>query len=207
MFAKCAQSLTAYFVKKEIITEDDEEIYTYGFELLIPSIFAVTVALLIGVIADRFFASLVFMFVYCSLRRQAGGFHAKTHFRCTFSFVFMYCLVMYLTSFEGVNERIVLFSPLLLISCLLFALFAPVDNSEVQFGKKTKQEMKCKACILLFLYEMIIFYCVYIEKGWTEYAAIGGLAICFESILLVLGVLQNMLWRKKKNEDVRKSVG
>lgn len=206
MFTKCAQSLTAYFVKKEIIAEEDEEIYAYGFELLIPSVFAVTVALLIGMLAKRLFASIVFLVVYCSLRRQAGGFHAKTHFRCTFSFVFMYCLLMYLTSFERINEQIVLFSPLLLISCVLFALFAPVDNSEVQFEKRTKQEMKCKACILLVLYEMVIFYCVYIEKGWKEYVAIGELAIGFESILLVLGVLQNMLWRKRKNEDVRKSV-
>ena len=149
MFARCAKRFTTYFVKNGIILEDDKEIYEYGFEVIISSIFSIVLSMIIGIIANRFIDTIVFLLIYCSLRREAGGFHASTHFRCTISFVFILCLTLYITSISEVLEVVINFAPLLVVCFIVFLIFSPVENGEVKFNRKVKNHMKYRANALL----------------------------------------------------------
>lgn len=69
--------LQIYWFNNGIIEIDDFEIYRYGFETLIYFIVNISVALLIGIIFDRFIHTIVFLSCYCTLRQFTGGYHAK----------------------------------------------------------------------------------------------------------------------------------
>lgn len=60
MFKSLSYRITDILVNNGIIEIDDFEIYRYGFETLIYFIVNISVALLIGIIFDRFIHTIVF---------------------------------------------------------------------------------------------------------------------------------------------------
>ena len=191
MFARCAEIVTTYFVRKEIITKDDKEIYGYGFEILLSSVFSVALTIIIGFIANRLIDSLVFLVVYCSLRMEAGGFHASTHFRCILLFISVFVITMNVAS-NIVIVNMIIIAPLLLCCILLFCIFAPVENKEIKFQAELKRRLRLKANILLIMYILIFGFCLHFDLVNIRYVLIGIMAILWESILIILGVLQNI---------------
>lgn len=81
MFKSLSYRITDILVNNGIIEIDDFEIYRYGFETLIYFIVNISVALLIGIIFDRFIHTIVFLSCYCTLRQFTGGYHAKKLYR------------------------------------------------------------------------------------------------------------------------------
>ena len=87
MFKSLSYRITDILVNNGIIEIDDFEIYRYGFETLIYFIVNISVALLIGIIFDRFIHTIVFLSCYCTLRQFTGGYHAKNYTECTLTFL------------------------------------------------------------------------------------------------------------------------
>lgn len=196
MFAKSAEIVTSYFVKNQIISEDEKEIYNYGFEILLSSIFSITLALVIGIITKRIIDTLVYLTVFCTLRKEAGGFHASTHFRCIFSFISVFGMILYITSVMTAIKMLA-FIPILFCCLLLFLRLAPVENSEVVFQSERRNKLKLKANILLVIYILLILLCLLFELVNARYVLMGIMAIIWESILLIMGVFQNILSERR----------
>ena len=80
-------------VQSNIVKEEDAEIYIYGINQILTSVFNVSSALIIGLILGTFFETVVFMAAYIPLRIFAGGYHAKTSLRCYIFSVIMLVIV------------------------------------------------------------------------------------------------------------------
>ena len=50
MIAKLAKSTAHFFVEKEIVSSEDEEVYVYGMELLFSTLFNIILAVIIGAV-------------------------------------------------------------------------------------------------------------------------------------------------------------
>ena len=52
MIAKLAKSTAHFFVEKEIVNGEDEEVYVYGMELLFSTLFNIILAVIIGAVTS-----------------------------------------------------------------------------------------------------------------------------------------------------------
>lgn len=82
MIAKLAKSTAYFFVEKQVVKKEDEEVYAYGMELLYSSILNIVLAVIIAVATNTVFPTLAFLITFIILRQYIGGYHAKTHLGC-----------------------------------------------------------------------------------------------------------------------------
>lgn len=78
VFERWANSL----VQEGIVSREDEELYSYGLRQSWLFLMNISTALVIGWLMDALTACILFMVCYVPLRRMAGGYHARTPFRC-----------------------------------------------------------------------------------------------------------------------------
>ena len=78
VFERWANSL----VQEGIVSREDEELYSYGLRQGWLFLLNISTALVIGWLMHELTACIIFMTCYAPLRRMAGGYHARTPFRC-----------------------------------------------------------------------------------------------------------------------------
>ena len=78
VFERWANSL----VQEGIVSREDEELYSYGLRQSWLFLLNISTALVIGWLMDALTTCILFMVCYVPLRRMAGGYHARTPFRC-----------------------------------------------------------------------------------------------------------------------------
>lgn len=82
------------FIRENIVSEEQREIYQYGVELVISSLIGLFLILVIGLLSGNFIESVIFYTVFCSTRMFCGGFHAHSHLLCKATFVGAFILVI-----------------------------------------------------------------------------------------------------------------
>lgn len=153
MIVKLSNILTDFFIKKNIIDIQEKEVYCYCFELLIAFLINLNIAIIIGFACLQFLETIIFIVVFLSLRTAAGGFHAKTHFRCItlFSIVFLiFILIIKLTNISPIVNI-----TLLTISSIIVNLLSPIDCKENRLEQHIKNKLKIKIFIFTIIYFII----------------------------------------------------
>ena len=75
--SKVAEKVADSLYRKDYISEEEKEIYSYGYEILIDNIGKTFLLLMVGAIIHQFVATLVFVVVFTTLRSYCGGYHAS----------------------------------------------------------------------------------------------------------------------------------
>lgn len=79
-----------YLIEKEIILDDDKDVYTYGLFVLLYNSFLVTNILLFGLLFKHLDFSILFLIFWTPYRILVGGSHCSTPFKCCLFFTFYY---------------------------------------------------------------------------------------------------------------------
>lgn len=82
MIARLSKRMASFFVRNKVIKNEDEEVYEYGLQLLLSTVFNGIIALILAIISGTVLQCIYYLAVFVLLRKSAGGFHAKTHFGC-----------------------------------------------------------------------------------------------------------------------------
>ena len=77
LISKLSERIAVGLKQSSIIQEDDVELYAYGFYILISKLLFLIIALILGVILNLVFESLVFYVSFSIIRAYAGGIHAN----------------------------------------------------------------------------------------------------------------------------------
>ena len=85
-----------------VIEEDDKELYTYGFFILLSHLFYLAIAILLGVLLGILTENLLFYIFFMLLRNYAGGFHAKSERVCTLLTILACLSVLCCTVLRGI---------------------------------------------------------------------------------------------------------
>lgn len=75
---RCSELL----VKYQIIPEQEQDIYIYGFELLFTTLLSTVSILILSALLNQLLAGMIFIGVFFTMRMFAGGYHAETHWGC-----------------------------------------------------------------------------------------------------------------------------
>ena len=82
MIARLSKRMASFFARNNVIKSEDEEVYEYGLQLLLSTVFNGIIALILAIISGTVLQCICYLAAFVLLRKSAGGFHAKTHFGC-----------------------------------------------------------------------------------------------------------------------------
>lgn len=155
MLQKMAEKIVYIFFEKDDSNIDN---YIYGIELFLSSFICSVLLLLIGIITNTFFESVIFIVCFSALRIFTGGYHARSFLLCSvitlLNYLFVLCIYKWLLFY--LSKTYVNLS-VFIVSLLLFILLAPVDNPSNPFDQEQAFIFK-KRSIIILLVEIMVFY-------------------------------------------------
>ena len=185
--SRISEKIVVLMVQNEIIPVEDRELYVYGFHqgfIILVNILTVMVA---GFLFNRENEIIVFLAAYIPLRSNAGGYHAKTSFRC---YIFSIVMILVVISVIGLPFwNIFNVIAITTISTGIIIIFAPVEDKNKLLDQKEMQVYKKRTYITLsFLVGLAVFLWIVKQK---QIAISITLAISVLALMLVLGKIKN----------------
>lgn len=191
MITKLSHIIADFFIREKIISEEEREIYEYGFELSISSVVGIIIVLAIGLISGKFWESIVFYIVFCFTRLFTGGFHAPNHLLCKLTFSAILLAVLVLDwSLHGIEDYY--WFVLHFYSMVIVCQFAPIENPNKELTKRQKVKCKVISIIAMMVWLAVMFLFRFLDSKLDHIVA---LTLFFVSNLMLLG---NYYERRKK---------
>ena len=163
--------------------EGDVEIYAYGLERLISSRLQFFFFILLGFAIGELFTTIAFLTAYMTIRTSIGGYHAKTHIRCFFTFFVIYAAhisIIHLIPIELINSIALL---LAVIPALPIFLYAPLEDINRPTDDEERKAHRKKSIIKYLIQTLII----------VGFALTGVLYLIAESLSSATGILRHVI--------------
>lgn len=145
-----AEKITHYLTINSLIPSSMEKIYIYGFELLFSSITNTVIILIFGILVNQILVTLMFLFVFVTLRRSTGGYHADTYLKCKLCTISVYLTVIFLSMFSAIPGW--LFFSLFFLGAAIIFLYTPVENPNKPLTDHQKYTHRLLALIFYFIF-------------------------------------------------------
>lgn len=174
------------FVRDGVITEEDKELYTFGMQQGLIILLNIISTIIIGIILNMVWQSVVFLLAYMPLRSYAGGYHARTQVRCYL--ISLFITVVALLGMREINwtNFTALFS--VIISAGIIYVLTPVEDANKPLDTSEKIEYKKKTRRILLLETIVALAFWFINK---EISVCCIMVFIILSIMLLLGKLNN----------------
>lgn len=190
MIGKLSVLLAKKLVKNGNIQENEQEMYVYGFFMFLSHMFYLFVACIFGIVFNCFIESVIFYVLFQSIRRYAGGYHAKTETKCEILSTISIALCVFVVKITRVYD-IKIF--LLVLSCIfttLVFILCPLDTPEKKLTKKEKKHFrKISWIILTFILTVVtISYLFELNILFSS----SCMSLILEGILVSLGKVQEL---------------
>ncbi len=177
--------ILSQLIKLNMIDSEDEEIYRFGLEGLSLKLIHYTSYLVIAFLAHEMMRFLIFFAAFLVLRKNAGGYHAKTKAGCYISS----CLTVsgIVVCFNLIDNFEIFLSGaniLMILADLCIFIFAPLGNRNRVLEQEELMVFKKRSCEFLIFENLLVILLVAIGQG--KYAIPVILAIMCEALLLLL---------------------
>ena len=165
MIHRLADIVTDFFVRNDVISKDDREVYQYGNEIIISSAIDIAILFTFGLIFNNLLYLAPFWIVFFLLRAFGGGYHAQSYFKCKMVFILNVLAVVGLL--YNVETFYNVYSMLLLIlfsQTVVFAtapienIYKPLDEQDIK-----RNRIRCRMCSLATGILVLITYCFNIK--------------------------------------------
>lgn len=205
MLHKLAEDISFYLIINKIIDIEDRDIYIYGLELLISTLFTSISILILGFFTGEWVSGVAYLSVYIFLKSYTGGYHAKHYYECYIYSILVFIVLIIIKNITLLNCQPIIGLFSLFFSTIIVFKFAPVVNKN---NPKTKEEIAknkkiARRRILLLGIIVVLGYIVKAELMDLWFMlAITELSIAY-SILK-----QKFLERREPSEERKdKSIG
>ena len=182
--------LSKKIVNQLNILDDEQELYEYGFFILLSQILYFIIAIIIGTICGTVFESIIFYIAFQFIRRYAGGYHAATETRCEIlsTLSILACIVVIrLSKTYDIQTALLIISAL---SAVCIFVFCPLDTPEKPLtDKEFRYFRKVSWLILLAIVGAIIVSYIFKFKIFTVPCC---LSLVLESKLLTAGKIKRI---------------
>ena len=189
MIQKLSTMISNQFVKRNIISEDAQDVYKYGVEITISSLIGFILVTIIGIILNSFMQALIFYVIFVALRSMTGGYHASTYLKCNtiFSFVALFTMLFSKAASE-IQFSVGIITSLFVPAVAIFLWLAPIENPNKPIEKKNRLYWKVIAVsisVLLYILSILI----YINQHIFE-SAVVIMTVFVVSILCMIPFIQ-----------------
>lgn len=181
------------------LSEDDREIYLFGFTQGAILLLNILTSLCIGIALDMLLEVVIYMVCFIPLRIFAGGYHAKTQLRCyiisSFATVFVLLGIRFLQDYNGMLEWI-----MLLISTVVIWHLAPVEDDNKPL--LAVEVLKYKKRVHKILFVLLVISLIFIRQKNQMIISVIICSFCFLSMILVMGFVHDKSKHKRSYFDM-----
>lgn len=158
MIQKIVDVLVNKQSKNQVMTDEDEKIYRYGYVLLCEVFLNIIIALAIGIVFSRTKELIFFLSMYIPLRSFCGGWHANKIWKCTVILNAILLLQVYglekLLSHLSIGTMLLMF--FLNMICIFFIAPVETEMKRISHQEKHIYRRKIKLIFILHLIIMLI---------------------------------------------------
>ena len=143
IFSLLSNKITDFLYKKEVIFQEQKEVYIYGFTVLFLNILDILIILALGILIERYLDTIVFLMVFGITRQYTGGYHAKTVSKCLVVYMLIYLAIMFLSSSNVIFVNGAMFQILLCIVYIIAVIiYAPIQNDNKVISNVERKKYK-----------------------------------------------------------------
>lgn len=195
MIGKLSSKISDLLIRKSVIDSEDQELYVYGFFMLLSQLLYLIIACIFGLLFQCFLESAIFYFAFQLIRKYAGGYHASTEGRCEImsTLSILACIVMIWLS-RSYDFSLLLFC-ISLVAVLVIAVFCPLDTPEKPLSNKELKYFRKISWLILFIIAALIV--VSYIFGWSYIFSPCCMSLILESILIIAGKIKQISNIKK----------
>lgn len=182
-------SVASYYVKKNLITEQQIDVFEYGISLTIASLISFAITLTWGLVFCCFFEVLVFLSLFVPLRMFSGGYHARSFSRC----ILLLIVILALLSLSINTIQVTAIRPIIFLSSIfsihVIFICAPVQHPNAPIRRedipKYAQISKAICVTEIAFISVASFIPIAVERYQTHLVAanysliIGSILVCF----------------------------
>lgn len=190
MIEQLSLKIVELLVKQSIIFDEDQELYIYGFFILLSQILYFISTLIFGTIFNIILESIIFYIAFQFIRRYAGGYHASTETRCEIfsTLSILACIVVIKLSKIYDFQTVLLLITILSAVCIF--VFCPLDTPEKPLTDKEFKYFRKVSWLILFVIVVAIIIS-YVFK-FQIVTVPCCLSLILESVLLVAGKIKRV---------------
>lgn len=155
---KIAAKISSFLCARGVVEEEEKELYTYGYEIILENIGKTILMLIAGGIIHKFVATCIFVVGFVSLRSSCGGYHAKKAWQCDILTVLLWGIVICATPVVRmiVSEQRVFLLLIVLVSELIIIHYAPVEHKNNRLTKEKREKNRRQALVIGTLYGILV---------------------------------------------------
>ena len=196
MIAELSEHITQKLVEYQAIQSEERELYRYGIQQVFNIICNLITIVVIGLLLNKVWESLIFTTAYIPLRSYAGGYHAKTPKRCYLFSCMMIIAVLLAMKILSLGSFIC--SCLAVTGSICILIFAPVGTANKPLDDKEKWVYRKKTrWILLF---EILFFVLATVSNLTTLSMTLSFSLFVSGGMVVLGIVSNYISAISKND-------
>ncbi len=190
MISKLSNRITQNLLKRNIISDEEKELYEYGLFMITSYLAFFIISILFGIALNIPFLSILFYIVFCLVRNFAGGIHANSEIKCniitTTSILISEIVIKILIDYSLVKIAFVM----LIISSICLSVIKPVGTSQKEISQQEKLHFHKKVIVLTVL--ALIISIISIVLNIYSITMALSISLSLANILLVLGKLQQI---------------
>ncbi|MGL5068498.1 MAG: accessory gene regulator B family protein [Sarcina sp.] len=195
MIQSYAAKITFFLIKNEKITNEEKDVYQYGFETLLAFLANILVILLLSIFLGKLGVTIVFIACYSCLRQYTGGYHAGNYKKCLMLFIMLYTSNVAILELLMTYEKKGLIIIAGILSYIGICLIGPVEcennKLEEEQIKKYKKIVRYIATVILGISMLTINY-----EGLAQYSFYMSSSL----ILILIMMSLELVKRGEKNE-------
>ena len=138
MITNLSTRIVDRLMKKSIINDTEEELYTYGLFILLSQTLYFILTTIIGVFLNIFFESVVFYVAFQFIRTNAGGIHASSELKCEVATTVSLLLCLGFIKICGLYNIKIVILIITMIAAVFIFILCPLDTPEKPLNKKEK---------------------------------------------------------------------
>lgn len=156
-------------------TEEENVVIKYGMDLLLDNIGKVFLILVLGIIVGKGKETGCILLVFCFLRSQAGGVHAKSNFLCMMGMVLVWAVSLIAGGLLYLNYRAVI----VLCVCYIVMIirYAPCTKNLDYYTWEDKKRKKIYSILITIIYIIIAIKLPYFRTYIMTAAGIESISL------------------------------
>jgi accessory gene regulator B len=153
-------------------------------EVLLATVMNFAMLYLLAIVSDQVWQTTMFIVGFVPLRSLAGGYHAKTHFRCLMTLLFTYAVflaIIYLMPQElYISATMICVS----LSLILVWLLSPVEDKNKPLSASEQRYFRGRSRFTILIYAGIVLSGIYMFQHSSEFlcVSIGLLSVSFSLV-------------------------
>lgn len=187
MLKKFSQYTVAVWVRNNVISVEDAQVYRYGLELLLSTVINLVLMICISLVSGKPFIIIPYIFSFIPLRIFAGGYHSKNHIDCIVFNTVLFIISIVLLSLVPTHSVFSLCTFLNFLSLILIIVFSPVEAKNKplsEYEAKKYRKISIYISVFIFIISLILYQLHVIDSHMYVMACFGELNAVF---LMTLG--------------------